>query len=350
MQSSTQIGDGDASTDLLDSLLGTFSAGSVVESPSNMTSGLTVNQNYYTELEYVLTPTVNASDSYCFRVVNNATPLDYYGEVAELGLQFDPTFGAVSFNNGGPIILTPNATTTIYATSTVTDFNGYADLITGTTTIYRSGVGPSCTADNNNCYISTVGSSCSFANCSGNTCILTCIADVYFHADATDANTYEGEEWLAYMEVEDTGGGYDFASAPGIELLTLRALTVDSSINYGSLSPTENTGTYNATTTISNTGNVEFDIELEGSDLSDGNTSFIPADQQKFATSTFDYSACTTCSLLSSSTPVDLAVGLSKPVAPAPPITTDIYWGIAVPYGVASAAHQGINVFTPVSP
>jgi Domain of unknown function (DUF2341)/Concanavalin A-like lectin/glucanases superfamily len=350
MQSSTQIGDGDASTDLLDSLLGTFSAGSVVESPSNMTSGLTINQNYYTELEYVLTPTINASDSYCFRVVNNATPLDYYGEVAELGLQFDPTFGSVSFNNGGPIILTPNATTTIYATSTVTDFNGYADLITGTTTIYRSGVGPSCTADNNNCYISTVGGSCSFANCSGNTCVLTCIADIYFHADATDANTYEGEEWLAYMEVEDTGGGYDFASAPGIELLTLRALTVANSINYGSLSPTENTGTYNATTTISNTGNVEFDIELEGTDLSDGNASVIPADQQKFATSTFDYSACTTCSLLSSSTPVDLAVALAKPSAPTPAVTTDIYWGIAVPYGIASAAHQGINVFTPVSP
>ncbi len=350
MQSSSQVTDGDATTDHLLNTEGAFVSGNVVENPSNITSGLDINQSYYTELEYVITPTVNASDSYCFRVVNNATPIDYYSRVPELGLQFDPSFGPITLNGGADITLTPNATTTVYATGTVTDFNGYADIVAGTSTIYRSGAGAACSADTNNCYISTTSAQCQFTNCSGNTCVLSCRADIYFHADPTDASTYEGEEWLAYMEVEDAGGGYDFASASGVELLTLRALNVDNGINYGSLAPADNTGNYNPTTTVSNIGNTPFDIEIDGTDLTDGGSSIIPSTEQKFSTSTFSYSACVTCSVVSSTTPTELSVNLAKPTSPTPPITTNVYWGIEVPLGVNSAPHQGINVFTPVSP
>ena len=44
-------------------------------------------------------------------MVNNATPIDYYAEVAELGLQFDPTFGTVHFkvidrdDGGQPVVI-----------------------------------------------------------------------------------------------------------------------------------------------------------------------------------------------------------------------------------------------------
>ncbi len=351
MQTSTNVTDGGATTDLLSGMNGMYSAGQTVESPSNMTGGITINQNYYTELEYVITATVNASDAYCFRVVNDTTPLDFYAEVAELGLTFDPTFGPVALNNGMPIVLTPGATTTVYATGTVTDFNGVADLVAGTSTIYRSGAGAACTPDNNNCYVSTVSNGgCNFTNCSGSTCTLECRADIFFHADPTDDGAYAGEEWLAYLEVNDVSGGYDFASALGVELLTLRALTVDNGINYGALEPANNTGAYNATTTIANTGNVAFDIEVAGTDLSDGSSSVIPATEQRFATSTFNYAACVSCASLSSTTPVELAVNLAKPTAPSPLPETPIYWGIAVPLGIRSAPHSGINVFTPISP
>jgi hypothetical protein len=351
MQTSGQVVDGAATTDLLDDTSGQFMAGKIVESPSTQTTAINVNQSNYTELEYVLTPTINAGDSYCFRVTNAGSPLDFYGTIAELALQFDPVFGAVSFNNGNPIVLTPGATTTVYATATVTDLNGYTDIMMGTSTMYRSGAGAACTANTNSCYIAdtTSTTSCLFANCSGTTCELRCKSDIYFNADPTDLGTYEGEEWLAYMEVNDFSGGYDFASALGLEMLTLRALTVDSSINYGSLAVNANTEAFNPTTNIVNTGNTAFDIEIEGTDLTDGNTSVIPANSQKFATSTFTYSACVSCSAVSSTTPVELSVGLSKPVVPNPPVTTPVYWGVAIPNGVNSAPHQGINVFTPVS-
>ena len=91
-------------------------------------------------------------------------------------------------------------------------------------------------------------------------------------------------------------------------------------------------------------------MEITGTDLSDGFDSVIPANQQKFATSSFTYSGCGSCEMLSSSSPVQIDIDLDKPAADTPPVTDDVYWGIAVPFGVNSVAHQGINVFTPVSP
>ncbi len=152
------------------------------------------------------------------------------------------------------------------------------------------------------------------------------------------------------MEARDASGGYDFESAFGVELLTLRAATVNNSINYGSLAVANNTETFNPTTTVSNVGNVSFNLELLGTDLTDGGSSRIPAEEQIFSTSTFTYSACVSCGIISSTTPTLLALGLAKPTAPNPPVTAAIYWGIAVPVGVNSAPHSGINVFTPVSP
>ncbi len=349
MATSTNLADGDATTDHLTDTEGNFSAGKMVESPSNETSGLTVNQNYYTEMEYVIQTTSYANDSYCFRVTNAGTPLDFYGEIAELSLSFDPAFGAISLNQGQDISLTPGTTTAIYATGTVSDFNGYADLAHATATIYRSGAGASCTPDNNSCYVlSTENNSCSFTNCSGSSCTLSCVADMYFHADATDADTYEGQEWLAYMEAEDQADGYDFASAPGVELLTMRALAVDNSINYGALLVNSDTGSFNPTSTITNIGNTPINVDVTGTDLSDGLSSSIPASEQKVASSTFTYTACASCLQLSSTTPVVLGLNLSKPSVENPPVETEVFWGIAVPFTASNSAHSGANIFTAI--
>jgi hypothetical protein len=242
----------------------------------------------------------------------------------------------------------------VFATGTVTDLNGVSDLQYATSTIYRSGVagGAGCAADNNNCYISSTAGQCQFTDCAGNSCTVECRADMFFHADPTDTgSTFDGEEWLAFVEVEDAAGEYDFASALGVELSTLRAINVEGAIDYGALAVNSDTGTFNASTSILNLGNVEVDVEIEGTDLSDGASSVIPSDQQKFATSTFDYSGCgSSCALLSSTTPVEIDVDLTKPAAETPPVADEVYWGIAIPFGVNSAPHEGINVFTPVSP
>ena len=353
MATSTHVANGAVTTDLLEVQRNTFTAGAFVEDPSNQTAARDLDQNYYTELEYALTVTTNASDqSYCFRVTDEGTPYDAYANIPELSLKFDPTVGAITLNNGYDISLLPGTTTRIYATGPVTDLNGAADLLHATATIYRSGVagGAACTPDNNNCYISSTADSCQFTACAGNSCEVQCAADIYFHADPSDIGTYAGEEWQAFIEVEDYSQGYAFGSAPGVELTTLRAIDVLGAIDYGTLAVNSDTGSYNASTSIYNYGNVAADVEITGTDLSDGFDSVIPANQQKFATSSFTYSGCGSCEMLSSSSPVQIDIDLDKPAADTPPVTDDVYWGIAVPFGVNSVAHQGINVFTPVSP
>ena len=351
MATSTHIVNNEDTTDLLASTTGNFVTGEVIEDPSNKTTNLDIAQDNFNELEYAITPTENTVDqNLCFRVTNDGTDLDTYLKVAALQLKFDPSFGAdVSLNGGLDISLLSGTTTAVSATATVSDSNGYADLTHATATIYRSGAGAACTEDNNSCYItSTEDGTCSFINCSGNSCTLSCTAEVLYHADPTDVLPYEGEEWLAYMEVEDLAAGYDFTSAMGVELITLRALAVDSTINYGALTANSDTGSFNPTTTITNLGNVPIDVDVQGTDLSDGMSSTVPADQQKVATSTFTYSACPTCLQLSSSSPVTLDLNMSKPATTTPEVETDVYWGINVPFTSSNAAHSGYNIFTPI--
>ncbi|MCB9811903.1 DUF2341 domain-containing protein [Candidatus Nomurabacteria bacterium] len=345
MATSSTVTNNQTTTDHLSDVNGTFTTGRIVANTANKSTSIDTLQNEYTELEYVLTPTVNVADeAYCLRVTNDGTELDSYTSVAELSLQFSPTFGAVTLNGGNDIDLAIGATTTIYATATVTDLNGYADLITATSTIYRSGAGAACTADNNSCYISTAPQ-CSFSACAGSSCTLSCAADIYYFADPTDSgSTYDGQEWLAYLEVVDGSGNIAFGSAPGVEMLTLRALDVENSISYGSLAVNDDTGSYNATTTLVNLGNDDLDVQIVGSDLSDGSGSTIDASQQRFATSTFDYSSCVYCTNLAT-TSTNYEVDLGKPTAVTPPVEDEVYWGIAIPFGTASNPHTGNNTF-----
>jgi hypothetical protein len=353
MQATSYYADGAAIGDHLYYTTGLFTAGKAIESPSNKTASSSIGQNQYTEIEYAITPTSNTVDqNLCFRVTNNGASYDTYIHVAKLSLRFDPVLSTPALNGGSNISLLPGTTTRVYSAGTVTDFNGYTDLARATTTFYRSGAsgGAACTANNNNCYRSS-GSKCSFTACSGNSCTLSCYADIYFHADATDAvSSYPGESWYAFAEVSDTSNGYGFNTTPSVELNTLRAISVTGPINYGSLAVSSNTGATNASTTVSNQGNVGADLEIQGSDLTGSGSSVIPANQQKFATSTFTYSTCTSCHLVSSTTPYALDVNMSKPTVASPAVTKSVYWGIAVPYGVKSVAHSGINVFTPISP
>ncbi len=343
MATSSQYADGTAIADLLEKTSGTYVDGYAVEDPSNTAGSLNISQNQYTELEYAITATTNATtDAYCLKVTNAGTDLDSYASVAEYSLAYDPTMGAISFNGGSDISLVAGTTTRVYATTTVTDLNGYTDLVLATSTMYTASSTANCTDDNNDCYIETTASTCSFTNCSGNSCTLSCYADVYYYADATDVDG--GNFWYAFLEVEDTAGGSDFATSPGIDVFTLRALDVTNTIDYGALAPSSDTGTNNASTTIENLGNAAIDVQIVGNDLTDGYNSTIPVYEQIFATSTFDYSACVTCTTLSTSS-INYEVDLAKPTNTTPPVTDEIFWGIAIPFGVASSPHTGSNIF-----
>ncbi|MEX0931679.1 MAG: DUF2341 domain-containing protein [Candidatus Paceibacterota bacterium] len=343
MSTSSQVVNSALTTQLLsvpDSV--TFTQGRFVESPSNQTSNIDIGTNLYTEVEYIFDLTNYAVDSaYCLRTTDSGTPLDNYANIAEVSLIHAPTITNFNLNDNQNIELSVGASTTIYATGTVIDLNGYEDLVYATSSIYRTGVGATCTPDDNSCY-QVASTSCSFVNCSGNSCDVICSADIAFFADPTDGGVFEAEEWEAEITVVDQGEIRDTGITMGVEMGTLRALTVENEIDYGTLEVASNTGDANATSTVINKGNDTIDVNLYGTDLV-GGASTISVNNQKFATSTFSYSACTICPFLDSS-PVPAGIDLSKPTTTVP-VMTEIYWGLNVPIGTAGVPHFGQTTF-----
>jgi hypothetical protein len=343
MGTSTQFTNFASTTQLLSPPVGErFTYGQMVKAPNNATQGIDVPSGAFTELEYAVRFTrYTTDDNYCFRVSDSGSDLDNYESIARASLQQEPEVQNLTFNGGDDIALTEGTTTEITATATAQDLNGVSDLDTATSTFYRSGVGPDCSPDENNCY----EAQCSLDNCSGTTCDLSCSADVVYHAEATDIGSdYEAQEWRAQVQLTDTTDATDLQTAPGVEMLTLRALSIAPDINYGTLAVGKNTGNNNASTTVENTGNSDIDVSVNGSDLT-GSGSSISVSEQKFATSSFAYSSCALCQVLTAtSTTVD--VNLPKPNATATPITDRIYWGIEVPEGTKAVTHTGTNFFT----
>jgi hypothetical protein len=325
-----------------------FSLGKMVEDTSNQTASSTIGAVSSTEIEYDLKMTVNATgNAYCFRVRNGAQNIDNYSKVAEAAIAHIPSIDNLKFNNDQNITLTEGTSTAILATTTVTDNNGYADLVSATSTIYRSGVGVSCAQNQNNCYQLAAGS-CVFSNCSGNSCTLSCTAPIEYVAEPTDAQgTYPAESWFARIQVEDSAGRDDVDTSIGVDLLTLYALSVNTNITFPDLYIGEDTGAVNAQTVVTNTGNKPIDIRLSGTSLS-GSGNPISVGEQKFATSTFTYASCSICTALTgSATPVE--VDLPKATATTSPITDDVFWGLNVPVGSGAGPQAGVNYFEAVT-
>jgi len=258
-----------------------------------------------------------------------------------------PTVSGVDLNAGADINLTENSTTTVECTGTITDENGGDEITSATATIYRSGVGSNCTADDNNCYQI---SSCTLGPAVGNDKNATCTVDIWFHADPTDAGTYataqgwDVQTWQCQITATDAGGltGSGTDSIPP-EVVTLTALDVDSSITYDALDPGTNMASTSIAVNATTTGNVPIDIQLKGDDMTSGANS-IPVSNQHYATSTVAYAS----GISLSGTYATLEVDMPKPTTSPSNSTDIIYWGWGVPSGTPAGTYTGTNYFNPV--
>ncbi len=147
------------------------------------------------------------------------------------------------------------------------------------------------------------------------------------------------------MEVEDSSGARAVNTSTGVEVFTLFAIDVQNAINYGTLDINQDTGSFNPEVDVFNLGNDAVDVNISGTNMSDGVASIIPAGQQLFSTSTFTYDSCVSCLVLD---PIGTAVelDLEKPVASSPAVEDEVFWGIEVPFGTASNPHSGVNTFS----
>jgi hypothetical protein len=326
-----------------------FTLGKLVEDPDNATDAITVDSGSATEVEFNFQLTDSATGAaYCLRATDSGVALDNYSHVAEVSLVHAPFMMNLLLNNGDPISLTEGATTTVYATSTVTDFNGWEDIAFATSTFYRSTVsgGAQCTLDENNCYQAL----CTFSQCSGDQCLMTCQADLQYLAEPTDADPFDTDYWVADVHLQDSTGLFENASST-VDLYTLRGISIETAgIDFGALEVGQ-TSTTTAQTTFANTGNSPIDVELYGDDLT-GNTDSIPVNSQKVATTTFAYASCAICQSLTGTieTAVSFDVDLPKPTSTSTPVTDDLFWGIEIPTGTAVESYSGTNYIEATAP
>ncbi|HEU4677827.1 MAG TPA: hypothetical protein VFS75_03880 [Candidatus Paceibacterota bacterium] len=255
---------------------------------------------------------------------------------------------------------------------------GSADEITGyNLSIYRSGVGSTtCTTaagdyDANNCYPSGLATStwnltctASSTTCSGSSDTdmqWDCTFPLWYIADPTDGTAtstqYSTEDWVAQVQGidDDAATGPLSEASSGVDVRSLLAFALNTlTIPYGSLEPGQQTDPLNATTTISATGNVGLDKDVEGSSMCttytgstpcpNSATSTIPENMQVVATSTVAYAQGTA---ISSTTPTFVDINVHKSIATSTQEQGSAYWGIKVPATITFAGdYTGQNTIT----
>lgn len=262
-----------------------------------------------------------------------------------------PVASSVSIDSGATSIdLSEGTTKNVVCTATVTDTDGYTQITSVEAKLYRTGVGAGAVDDNANHYTLSGDTECVPSNGSGTTEDYTCTFAVYFYADPTDVgSTYETDDWTCQVTPSD-GAGVGTADTDTIEMDTLIALDVTATINYGTLALGADTGTTDQTTTVTNTGNAQIDIQLDGYGATDGDgysmtctIGTIPIGNERYSlTAATDWSTKTQLTDTATTlTAFDLAKGASS--------TKDVYWGFGLPStGVGGSCSGKVN-FTAVS-
>jgi hypothetical protein len=178
----------------------------------------------------------------------------------------------------------------------------------------------------------------------------TCTVNVQFYADPTDSGTYATTDWTATAQPYDNAGTVGTTASDTIEMNTLVALDVTATINYGTLALGANTGTTDQTTTVTNTGNTQIDIQLDGYGSTDGDgkamvctIGSIPIGNERYSlTAATDWASKTQLTDTPTTlTTFDLPKGASS--------TKNVYWGLGLPTtGVGGTCSGKVN-FTAVS-
>ncbi|MBP9669158.1 MAG: hypothetical protein KBE09_02615 [Candidatus Pacebacteria bacterium] len=315
-------------------------------------SALLLPSHSFIEIEYAIQALSGATDSgtYCFRVTDAGTATQYtYTRYAEatlaVGAGSRPTASAAAIDAGAvSVTLTENTTHNVVCTGTVTDTDGFADITAVGAYFFRTTVGTTSAADDNNQYRLYGDSQCVPSSGAGNSEDYTCTFAVQYFADPTDAGSPNASDnWSCELWPADnvaTGT----VSVDTVEMSSLIALDVTASIAYGSVNANTDTGVTNQTTTLTNTGNRDMDPELSGAAMTDGGSGTIAASQQKYDATAFTYSSGGTAL---SGTPATFDITLPQRTAGA--VTDDILWGLGVPNGTPNGSYTGSNTITAVA-
>lgn len=271
-----------------------------------------------------------------------------------------PVASSVSLDAGAASVTLTEATTkTVTATFTVTDNNGCGDIDSGSpdtiAVFYRTNVagGAGCTPNSANCYSMSCSQDVGSCTAGGAdlTATYTCTAAVQFYADPTDSGaTYEANEWTATATPRDNAGTDGTTSTDTIEMNSLTALNVTSTIAYGALALGANTGTTDQTTVTTNTGNRQIDEQVDGygSIDGDGYSMVCTIGNVTIGNERYDTSASTDWASKTQLTDTAATI-TSFNLAAGAASTKNTYWGFGLPATGVGGSCSGKVIFTAVN-
>jgi len=243
-----------------------------------------------------------------------------------------------------------NLESRIYSQEVTLGINAYVGMVEIEVTSESSLGYPACDtsgeANNNYCY-PEITCTQDTGTCMGDTdasANYTCNVNIQYYADPTDTGTqYPDETWKSTIKAtdDDSASGNTEVST-GVEMNSLLAFNVTSSINYGSLSIGGSNDPLDRTTVITPTGNVGLDHEVYGptnmcTDFPTCSGYTIPIGYQKYGlTSSTSYSSGT--SLTASATEIETDI---PKITDGTATTKTLWWGIQIPTGTEFGVYNG---------
>ena len=270
---------------------------------------------------------------------------------------------------GVGLTLTSGTTTPYQIAGTISDVNGWSDIITFQGSFYRtSQLSASCdtsgeaTSAPANCYYGDdVGAGgCTLTSTSATAGYFDCDLAVNYYSTATSADAVTGEQgvasdtWTVQGYVEDTGLLNDTGTAL-TEVNSLRAIETDegnacATIAYGSLangSATSDSSLSGTDCVLENAGNVDTDVSESGTNMSCTFGSVAIANQRvNVASGTYASMASGGTDLTVSAQNVNVALDKTSSTTKS---TDSLFHAISVPSTGASGACTGTNTILAIS-
>ena len=275
-------------------------------------------------------------------VLNSEVKADESATSATAGNELPIASGNI-LNNSSDITLTENATTTVIATTTITDNNGCGNIASVIGVIYRTDKLATCLADTNDCYPSiactVVSGTCSVPT--DVTADYTCTINMEYYADPTDLTALASTtNWTFQATPIDTVATGTLATTTQ-EVNSLSALNVTGTIAYGTINLGNNTDLTNQIPVVTNTGNRSLDVQLSSAADMVCTVGVIPVANQKYSAIAFDYDLAGTALSVTATT-----LALTLPQRTGAEIIANTFWGLAMPTTGVNGTCSGTNVFT----
>jgi hypothetical protein len=242
---------------------------------------------------------------------------------------------SLSDSDGGNIGLSVADDTIVLCNASVTDVNGYQDIVSADATLYHQTVSSPDPDDYNVHY---TNSSCSFTSESGNERNVSCAFTL--HHEALNGT------WTCNVSASDSIDNSNSSAGDSIVDQLVALSVLEDSVSFGSMSPGQNSSSANGTN-ITNMGNVMIDIQVAANaDMSCSGAGVIGAGNISYGVFPGNYDSMSAKKLSTgyvNESAFDLGVeGIetSEGVASA----RKEYWAIVIPFGVSGSCNNTVTV------